>query len=88
MKEIEELKTKISVDTEELEDATDLIEEVGERLHSVVPNIVIRNNQTVYVTINNFNEPEKQRAEPKDSTAEVRRQLKEQEQRKEMERKK
>ena len=63
MKEIEELKTKISVDTEELEDATDLIEEVGERLHSVVPNIVIRNNQNVYVTINNFNEPEKQWAE-------------------------
>lgn len=66
MKEIEELKTKISVDTEELEDATDLIEEVGERLHSVVPNIVIRNNQTVYVTINNFNEPEKQWAERKE----------------------
>lgn len=63
MKEIEELKTKISVDTEELEDATDLIEEVGERLHSVVPNIVIRNNQNVYVTINNFNEPEKQWAD-------------------------
>lgn len=66
MKEIEELKTKISVDTEELEDATDLIEEVGERLHSVVPNIVIRNNQNVYVTVNNFNEPEKQWAERKE----------------------
>ena len=63
MKEIEELKTKISLDTEELEDATDLIEEVGERLNSVVPNIVIRNNQNVYVTINNFNEPEKQWAD-------------------------
>ena len=58
-----EIKTKISVDTQELEDATDLIEEVGERLNSVVPNIVIRNNQNVYVTINNFNEPEKQWAE-------------------------
>ena len=67
MKEIEELKTKISVDTEELEDATDLIEEVGERLHSVVPNIVIRNNQNVYVTINNFNEPEKQWLESKET---------------------
>ena len=61
-----EIETKISVDTQELEDATDLIEEVGERLHSVVPNIVIRNNQNVYVTINNFNEPEKQWAEPKE----------------------
>lgn len=60
---MDEIKTKISVDTQELEDATDLIEEVGERLHSVVPNIVIRNNQNVYVTVNNFNEPEKQWAE-------------------------
>lgn len=61
-----EIKTKISVDTQELEDATDLIDEVGERLHSVVPNIVIRNNQNVYVTINNFNESEKQWAERKE----------------------
>lgn len=60
---MDEIKTKISVDAQELEDATDLIEEVGERLHSVVPNIVIRNNQNVYVTINNFNEPEKQWAD-------------------------
>lgn len=52
-----EIKTKITVDTQELEDATDLIEEVGERLNSVVPNITIRNNQAVYVTINNFNQP-------------------------------
>lgn len=58
-KKMSEIKTKISVDTQELEDATDLIEEVGERLHSVVPNIVIRNNQNVYVTINNFNETER-----------------------------
>ena len=63
---MDEIKTKISVDAQELEDATDLIEEVGERLHSVVPNIVIRNNQNVYVTVNNFNEPEKQWAERKE----------------------
>ena len=55
-----EIKAKIEVDTQELEDATDLIEEVGERLNSVVPNITIRNNQNVYVTINNFNETESQ----------------------------
>lgn len=60
---MDELKTKISVDTQELEDATDLIEEVGERLHNIVPNIVIRNNQNVYVTINNFNETERQWSE-------------------------
>lgn len=55
-----EIKTKITADTQELEDASDLIEEVGERLNSVVPNITIRNNQNVYVTINNFNETERQ----------------------------
>lgn len=66
MKDISEIKAKVSVDTQELEDATDLIDEVGERLHSVVPNIVIRNNQNVYVTINNFNETEKQWADRKE----------------------
>ena len=55
-----EIETKINVDTQELEDASDLIEEVGERLNSVVPNITIRNNQNVYVTIYKFNETEKQ----------------------------
>lgn len=58
-----EIKTKITADTQELEDASDLIEEVGERLNSVVPNITIRNNQNVYVTIYNFNETEKQYTE-------------------------
>ena len=61
----EEINTKISVDTEELEDAADLIKEVGERLSSVIPNITIRNNKNVYVTINNFNETESQWTEEK-----------------------
>ena len=61
-----EIKAKVTVDTQELEDASDLIEEVGERLNSVVPNIIIRNNQNVYVTVNNFNETENQWAELKD----------------------
>ena len=52
------IDTKIAVDTQELEDASDLISEVGERLSSVVPNITIRNNSAVYVTINNFNTTE------------------------------
>ena len=56
-------KNKIMVDTQELEDARDLIEDVSAELRSVVPNITIRNNQNVYVTINNFNESEKQWAE-------------------------
>ena len=58
-----EINTKITVDTQELEDARDLIEDVSAELRSVVPNITIRNNQNVYVTVNNFNEPEKQWAE-------------------------
>ena len=61
-----EIKSKITVDTQELEDATDLIEEVRERLNSAVPNITIRNNQNVYVTINNFNETESQWADEKE----------------------
>ena len=61
-----EIKAKISVDTEELEDATDLIEEVSERLHSVVPNITIRNNQNVYVSIFNYNETEKRWSDGKE----------------------
>lgn len=60
------INAKIAVDTQELEDATDLIEEVGERLNTVVPNITIRNNQNVYVTINNFNETESQWSERKE----------------------
>lgn len=65
-RKMSEIKSKITVDTQELEDATDLIEEVGARLNSVVPNITIRNNQNVYVTINNFNETESQWAEKKE----------------------
>ena len=61
-----EIKSKITVDTQELEDATDLIAEVGERLHSVVPNITIRNNQNVYVSIYNYNETEKQWSDGKE----------------------
>lgn len=61
-----EIETKVTVDTQELEDAADLIDEVGARLSNVVPNITIRNNQNVYVTINNFNETERQWAERKE----------------------
>ena len=55
-----EINTKITVDTQELEDARDLIEDVSAELRSVVPNITIRNNQAVYVTVNNFNATEKE----------------------------
>ena len=62
-----DIKAKVTVDTQELEDARDLIEDVSAELRSVVPNITIRNNQNVYVTINNFNETERQWAERKEN---------------------
>ena len=37
----------------------DTIEELRE-LTDTKPNITVRNNQNVYITINNFNEPEKE----------------------------
>ena len=46
----------INVNREQLDDT---IEELRER-KDTKPNITIRNNQNVYVTINNFNEPEKE----------------------------
>lgn len=50
----DEIKMKVSVDTEELEDAGDLITDLKQRINSTVPNVTIRNNQNVYVTINNY----------------------------------
>lgn len=46
----------INVNREQLDDT---IEELRE-LKDAKPNITIRNNQNVYVTINNFNETEKE----------------------------
>lgn len=46
----------INVNKEQLDDT---VEELKE-LKDTKPNITIRNNQNVYVTINNFNETEKE----------------------------
>lgn len=46
----------INVNREQLDDT---VEELRE-LKDTKPNITIRNNQNVYVTINNFNETEKE----------------------------
>ena len=56
----EDLDVKINVDTEELEDATEMIKDFEEHLTRVVPNITIRSNDNVYVTINNFNQTAKE----------------------------
>lgn len=46
----------VDVDTEKLQDAVDILD----KLNSVVPDITIRDNVNVYVTINNFNATEKE----------------------------
>lgn len=54
----------INVNREQLDDT---IEELRE-LKDTKPNITIRNNQNVYVTINNFNETEKEWSIDKEET--------------------
>ena len=51
-----DINLKVNVDSEELEDTVDMLKEVTDML----PNITIRNNEQVYVTINNFNVPAKE----------------------------
>ena len=46
----------INVDREQLDDTAEELRELKDEK----PNITIRNNQNVYVTINNFNETEKE----------------------------
>lgn len=53
--EIDTMEVGVSVDTEELERAKDIAEELAEQCTRIVPNITIRNNKNVYVTINNWN---------------------------------
>jgi len=50
MKENNELNLDVKVNTDELEKMADSMERIGDAM----PNLVIRNNQNVYVTINNW----------------------------------
>ena len=52
MKANNKMKFDIEVNKDELEETADTLERIGDAM----PNIVIRNNQNVYLTINNFNE--------------------------------
>lgn len=47
----DDINLKVNVDSEGLEDTVDILREATELL----PNITIRNNEQVYVTINYFN---------------------------------
>lgn len=60
-KQDELINFKIEVDDEKLQDTVDILKEVNDSK----PNITIRDNVNVYVTINNFNEPEKEYLEEK-----------------------
>lgn len=51
-----EIDLDINVNKEQLDDTIDELKE----LNDTRPNITIRNNQNVYVTINYFNETEKE----------------------------
>lgn len=51
-----EFNLDINVNKEQLDDTIDELKELNETR----PNITIRNNENVYVTINYFNETEKQ----------------------------
>ena len=50
MKENNELNLDVKVNTDELEKMADSMERIGDAM----PDLVIRNNQNVYVTINNW----------------------------------
>lgn len=50
--EKENLKLDIKVNTEEIEEAIDKAEE----LEDMLPRIVVKHNENVYITINNFKE--------------------------------
>lgn len=53
--ELDNMEVEVSVDTGELEKARDIAGELADECERIVPNITIRNNRNVYVTINNWN---------------------------------
>lgn len=56
MAKTEPIKVDIEVNKEEIDDTMQKLEEICDDR----PNITIKNNENVYVTINNFNETEKE----------------------------
>lgn len=56
MAKMEPIKVDVEVNREETDDTIQELKEVCDNR----PNITIRNNNNVYVTINNFNETEKE----------------------------
>lgn len=50
MEDKNKLKLDIEVNKDELEETADTLERIGDAM----PNIVVRNNENVYFTVNNF----------------------------------
>lgn len=55
MEQNNKIKIDIEVNKKELEETADTLEKIGDAM----PNIVIRNNENVYLTVNNFVDGEK-----------------------------
>lgn len=55
MEQNNKVKIDIEVNKKELEETADTLERIGDAM----PNIVIRNNENVYLTVNNFVDGEK-----------------------------
>lgn len=55
MKDKNKIELDIEVNKDELEETADTFERIG----NAMPNIVVRNNENVYFTVNNFIEKKK-----------------------------
>lgn len=55
MEQNNKIKIDFEVNKKELEETADTLEKIGDAM----PNIVIRNNENVYLTVNNFVDGEK-----------------------------
>lgn len=62
MKENNEVNIDVKVNNDELEKMADSMERIGDAM----PNLVIRNNQNVYLTINNWTNSECKQQEQDD----------------------
>lgn len=67
MEKNNDIKINVKVNKDELEETADTLERIGDAM----PNIVIRNNQNVYLTINNFSENYKCEEENEEDMEEI-----------------
>ena len=62
--QIDDISVKLTADTEQFAEdmnvATDAVDMYADAVNRVVPNITLRGCTNIYMTINNFNETEKE----------------------------